>query len=798
LVVTSKNNDVDGAPKSAAREDIMNHRTRHSVGAALLAITAVGLSATAVAQTTPPAEKPNDDEIVVTAQKRSERLQDVPLAVSAVTAESLTTAGVASATDLRYVSPSVNYGSSANTRGEGLQIRGVGTQIFGDGVEQSVGVVVDGVPMGRNGQGIADLVDVQRLEVLRGPQGMLFGKNASAGVISVITNEPRLGETSLALRGSYATLDDKRWSAVGNVAMGDNSALRVAYAGRQREGYVDNIVRREKLNDVDNQSFRVRFLTEPSDAFRFLLTADWDESSTTCCTWTARSAPPATTFGLLNGLSGIAASPTNLRNAAGARFFQDQTNWGISGQAEMDLGWATLTGIAAYRYWNAEDNNDPDILPINVLDRNFGDSTVDQNTFEVRLASPGDSKLEWIVGLFRLDMTNEGGNVQAGTLGLALPPGGTLGSERRSTTENTSNAIFGQIGYNLTDQFKVIAGARYTDETLSVDWTQRQASGTIGMFPGRFVGSASASRGTTNTSWRLTAQYDFTDDVMAYATAARGYKGPAYDQDVRSTTVLFAQPEIPTTYEAGFRSRVFGGTTIFNAAAFTTTFKNFQAQVFDQNQFPSRFITANAGELETKGVELEFRSRPVEGLTLSGNAAYVDATYTDFKNVACWLGQPQQAFGTPRTSPRQCIANGAPTLASPLGTNFTTEATGNPLTNSPELTGNVAINYERPIGGLLGFVGANYYYRDDVTFSAAGDPNTVQKAYGLIGAQIGIGGADDSWRLTIFGRNLGDENFVNNIIGQPVLGAAGVYSQFPSADARRIVGVSLDVKFGGS
>jgi iron complex outermembrane recepter protein len=769
----------------------MKLRHRYLAGAAILVYAASGFGASAWAQTAAPKSAIPEEEVVVTAQKRAERLQDVPLAVSAVTAAQLSDAGIASATDLRFLAPSVNYGSSANTRGEGLQIRGVGTQIFGDGVEQSVGVVVDGVPMGRNGMGIADLVDVQRIEVLRGPQGMLFGKNASAGLISVITNDPVLETNSLSLGGSLATLNDNRWYATGNLGLGETAALRVTYNARRRDGFVQNIFRNEKLNSIDNQSIRAKFLAELQPNLRVVVAADWGESDTLCCTWTARAAPPTSPFGALNALNGITPSKTNLRNAAGARFYQDQENWGLSTQADWDLGWATLTGIAGFRSWYAEDNNDPDILPNNILDRNLGDSTVNQTSLEARLTSPGGEKLEWTLGVFNLKLSNEGGNTQAGTLGIALPPGGTLGATRRSTTRNESSALFGQIGYKLTDQFKLIAGARVTDETLSVNWSQGQATGTIGNFPGRFIGSANASKDTSNTSWRLTAQYDFTDDIMAYVTAARGYKGPAYDQDVRAAGVLFTREEIPTTYEAGFRSRIFGGTTIFNAAAFSTTFENFQAQVFDQNVFPARFITANAGELETKGVELEFRSRPIEGLTLTGNAAYIDATYTDFKNVACFLGQPQLPFGTPRTSPRQCIA-------STPGANFTTEATGNPLTNSPEFTGNIALDYTRPLGALEGFFGINYYYRGDVSFSAAGDPNAREEAYGLLGAKLGIGSQNDRWRLTVFGRNLTDENFVNNIIGQPVLGAPGVYSQFPSADARRIVGVSLDLKFGGS
>jgi iron complex outermembrane receptor protein len=790
LVVTQNSREPDTDEVRRRREKPMKTTLRHAAGFAALAFAAAGLAAPAFAQSA-------DEEIVVTAQKRSERLQDVPLAVSAFTGDQLEQAGIGNAVDLRYLAPSVNYGTSANTRGEGLQVRGVGTQIFGDGVEQSVGVVIDGVPMGRNGMGIQEIADIERIEVLRGPQGMLFGKNASAGLISVVTRDPVLGENSLALRGSYATLNDIQLRATGNVALGEEAALRISYASRERDGFIRNIARNEDLGSLDNQSIRAKFLAQVTPDLRFVLAGDWAQSDTLCCAWTARQSGPGT-FLTLNTLQNIRPGPTNLTNAAGARFFQDQNYWGLSSQADWDLGFATLTGVASYRYWLAEDNNDPDILPINVLDFNAGDSEVDQSTFEIRLSSPGDQALEWTVGLFALQMVNEGGNTQAGTLGLAppaLPAGATLGNTRRSETKNESNAIFGQVGYTLADKFKVILGGRYTDESLAVVFNNRVATGSIASIPGRFVGSAAAKKNTTNTSWRVTAQYDFTDDVMAYATAARGYKGPAYDQNVVNPTIVFTREEIPTTYEIGFRSSLFGGSTIFNAAAFTTTFKDFQAQVFDQSVFPSRFATANAGELETQGVELEFRTRPTDGLTFSGNLAYVDAVFNDFKGVACYQGQTALPFGTPRTSPRQCINQTATGSAA-------TEGTGNSLPNSPKWTGNFAANYERDIGGLRGFGGLSYFYRDDVSYSAAGDPNLRQDGYGLLGAQFGIGGQDERWRLTVFGRNLTDENFVTNIIPQPVLqttplSAPGAYSQFPTADTRRTVGVSLDVKFGG-
>jgi iron complex outermembrane receptor protein len=758
--------------------------------AAVAAVAAGSGPVLAQPQQGPGSEAAGVETIVVTAQRREQRLQDVPLAVSAVSGAALRDAGIASTTDLRFVAPSVSYGVSANSRGEGLQVRGVGTQIFGDGVEQSVGVVIDGVPLGRNGMGIADLVDVERIEVLRGPQGMLFGKNASAGLVNVITTAPRPGELSLTLRGSYATLEDRSASATANLPLGEDAALRITWQSRSRDGFVENIQRREQLNGLDNTALRARFLANISETARVQIFADQTNSNTSCCAWTARAAPATTVFGAQNALAGITPSPANLRNAAGARFFQNMDNWGVATQADVELDFATLTVMGAYRYWFAADNNDPDILPLNVLDRNAGDSTVDQTTFEARLTSPGGSAVEWTLGVFALDMRNSGGNLQAGTLGLSLPPGATLGADRRSVTINRSSAVFGQIAVSPLERLKLSAGVRLTSEQLKVDWSQTQASGTIGTIPGRFYGTSVASRDTDNTSWRVTAQYDISPDIMVFVGAARGYKGPAYDQQLVNSTVVFTNPEIPTSIEAGLRSSLAAGRVIFNATVFETVFQDFQAQVFDQNVFPSRFTTANAGELETRGLEVDFRARPLTDLTVTGNLALIEATYTDFRNVACYAGQPQLPFGTVRTSPRECIR-----IISATGP-FVTEATGNPLTNAPELAWTLAVAYERPVGPMTGFAQASYAYRSETSFSAAGDPAARQEGYGLLGARLGVRANDGAWSVSVFGRNLTDEVFVNNIIAQPVLGAAGVYSQFPSADSRRTLGVALEMRWG--
>jgi iron complex outermembrane receptor protein len=458
---------------------------------------------------------------------------------------------------------------------------------------------------------------------------------------------------------------------------------------------------------------------------------------------------------------------------------------------------AVLTAISGYRYWEAFDNNDPDILPLNVLDRNAGDTRLFQLSNEIRLASNSDGPFDWLVGFFHFDVENRGGNTQAGTLGLALPPGATLGSTRRSETYNNQMAVFGHLGWRPVEWLKLSASGRYTDETLKFDWRQAQASGTIAMFPGRPILDVRGARiSTDNFSWRLVAQVEPADDIMIFGSVARGYKGPAYDQQLVSATPVFVNPEIPTSFELGLRSVLFSQTTVLNVTGFFTEFKDFQAQAFDQNVFPSRFTTINAGKLETKGIELELTTRPVAGLTLSANGTWLDSEYKDFQNIACYVGQPLLPFGTPRTSPRQCIR------VSAAGAGVT-EGTGLPLTDAPELTYTLSGTYEVPVGGALVLGGnLNWFWRDRVTYSSNGDPGLVQGAYGLLGGAITLREADNRWRLSLFARNLLDKQFVNRVIAQPTLNSPvgaplGSYSQFPSAEARRIIGVSAEVRFGG-
>jgi iron complex outermembrane receptor protein len=738
------------------------------------------------------AEEVDANDIVVTAQRRAERLRDVPLAVSAYTGSSLQQQQITTVTDLRQVNPSLNFTPSANARGEGFAIRGVGTAIFSDTVEQSVGVVVDGVVLGRSGQATSDLLDVDRIEVLRGPQGLLFGKNASAGVIAIYTKRPQLGASSIDLFASYGTLNEIKFSSAANLPFGDKAALRLAVGHQSADGIIRNIVRREDLNNRDEQNVRAKLRFVPSSTIDLELRGDFLQRDSRCCAWTALSAPATTPFGALNAAIGIVPRRGNDEIGAGAEFFQNVRAGGVSGEANIDLGFATLTSITALRRWKNSDNNDPDLLPVNILDINTGTSNLRQTSQEVRLASPGGGAVEWVAGLFYYKQRNRTDSNQTGTLGAVQLPT-LLGTTLSTDTRNTSKAVFGQVTVRPIPILKLIGGLRYTDEKVDLTLTQARAPGATATIPGRFSGTINGQTGADNLSYRATGQVDVTPEVMIFATHARGFKGPGINTLGVSTSITeVVRPEIPTTWEIGSRGGFGGNRFGYALAAFKTDYRDFQAQVFDQSITPSRFRVTNAGELKTKGIELELSARPIQGLNLRANGAYLDAKYGEFENIACYTGQPILPFGTVRTSDRQCIRSGPGATATAV-----TNGTGNRLSNVPKYNYSLFGRYEAPVAALKAFAQANWNWRSKVSFSAAGDPNLVEDSYGLLGASVGIGSQDDRWTASLWARNLLDRYYATNIISQPVLNAPGVYSQFYAPDSRRLIGASLSLRFGG-
>jgi len=736
---------------------------------------AMGLVLAAAAAGGAAAQETALEEIVVTAQKRAQSLQDVPLSVAAVTGEALEARNITEVSQLQTTTPNFAFQGSNNPRGAGITIRGIGTSNFSSAIEGSVGIVVDGVPIGRQGAGFTDFFDIARVEVLRGPQGTLFGKNASAGVLNIVTRDP--GQ-SREIRAQATLGEDAERVFRASVAGPLTSTLagRVSAYSTSRDGYITNVANGRKLNERDEWGARAKLVWTPSEDLKVRVGADYSSRDAACCIWTTRSYGSNAALRNQQAAVGIIAGPDNRQVNLNGQVFVDQEVYGGSVQVDYSLpGGLTLTSISAARRWLAVDNNDADQTTLSLLDVNNGDSDQKQITQEVRLASPSDGQVQWVAGLFLFDQDYDLQNAQRGTFGQALPAGVQLSRQINVANQTRNYAAFGDVTLNLTDAFSVFGGLRYTDETLKTHFVRIAQPGTLPL--GAAVDQR-LRREDTAWTWRLGAQYKPFEAVMFYGFAARGFKGGGFNALQDSAALRTIEPEIPMAYELGLKSELFERRLRLNVALFQTTFDDFQTQAITVSPTGTlSFDVVNAGKLRTRGLEADLTARPMAGVTIDGGAAWTDAEYASFDNAPCYAGQ---------TSAQGCLGTGATARQ---------DLTGRPLSNAPRFSGNVSVRYERDLGagGLQGFGQVAYAYRGR-TFTALDlDPRSLQKAYGLWDAQLGVQTDDGRYRVWVWGKNLGDKRYAEAIIDTPL--DAGGQSQFIPVNARRQFGVSADVRF---
>jgi iron complex outermembrane receptor protein len=730
------------------------------------------------------------EEIIVTAQKRSEDVQSVPIAVSVLGVEDLQKQNIFDASQLQYYVPSLQQQSTNNQVGAtNFFIRGVGTAIYGPAVESTVATVIDDVVMARPAMGVVQFFDVERVEVLRGPQGMLFGKNASAGLVNIVTAAPRLDTVETIAHLSYGNTNsgsdgtEAIAQAAINLPVSDNSAARLSAFVTQQDGFASNVYKEEDLG-LFEYGGRVKYLWQPSDALDIYLSADYaKESGPGGSVLIRRSDAPGGFVEGQNAAIGIVASSDNVEIGSNAATDNRFELWG--GQAKVVYTFSngfSLTDIAAYRSYEDGSQLDTDTLPVRFFDGN--DQGRDQSQFsnELRLTSPVGGTVEYQIGLYYLDVRDQGRLQQTADLDPFFPPPppgfiGNFGAIGSADVKNKSYAAFGQAKVSVTDGSRLILGGRYTYDEVEGGSTSSGAGYVVPLQPS---GTLSGTLDNENFSFRVGAEVDLTPEVLGYVTYARGYKSPTFGGGTGTEPI---REEIPTNVEVGLKSTLFDRTLQLNLALYDVKFKDFQAQAFDPNLL--RFTTMNAGEVRTKGVELDFRALPFAGLSLSGGIAYNDAVYESFAGVACYFGQPAGTSGR-----NLCLPNG------------TTDVTGNRLAFAPEWTGSLAGEYQHSLtDGLDGFIGASYYYRSSVNYTAAHDPKTEVGGYGLVGARLGVQTSDGRVRGALFARNLTDERmptFIVADIASPLYGddvRGGNYWHQFGETSFRTVGLSLDVRF---
>ena len=758
------------------------------------ALAAVMIAAPALAQDAPPAtdagsaEEVAPADIVVTAQKRSERLQDVPIAISVISGERLAASGAINLEGAQYLVPTLNFRKSGTTINQSLFLRGVGTSTFSIAGEPSISTVVDGVVYSRAGEAFSDLVDIDRLEVLRGPQGTLFGKNTSAGVINIVTKRPGR-EFGGYLEGGYYFGNGNEYRVRGAIdaPLGEKAALRLTGFYGNYEGNIRNTVYNTRVNGYEHYGVRGILVADPAPNLTITIIGDYRKSDDDCCAELIGTTPTNFAAGVLPAQRGNETREAR-QNLITSTL---ETSWGASFQADWTLGTQTVTYIGSYREYDNTEIRDGDWLQqpyvgvVQLHDR--GPQVSDTLTQEVRLTSPADQFFSYVLGAFYSRAYTErtftrdvvGCNLTpAPAVSVAVPcttPGvtpftGTGTANFGSTFKNL--AFFGQGTLNFTDRFRGIIGLRYTSDELSV-FLNRVTTGT-GVAPsfGPFAGK------TTNDNWsgRAGLQFDLTPRSTVYGTYSRGYKGPAFNVffGLGATGTNIIEPETADSYEAGIKNTLFNGRLVLNLAAFYAKYDNFQANNPDTlvtggvSTVVTRFT--NAGEISTRGVELDLLYQPSRDFSVSGGLAYTDAHIDQFK----------------------IPTNGVITGVVPSGTQ---------LPFAPEWKGSLGVDYRLRTGGAVDFaLGAQGSYQSSqiaqLDASAATRAATTIKPYGLLDLSASVVGADDGFRITAQVRNVFDQSFAAAIAaGGPSAPGTTSYRYLIPREADRYYGITGRVNF---
>jgi iron complex outermembrane receptor protein len=784
-------------------------RTIPSAG--LLGSAALVLSAPAMAEEVR-LETEADAPIIVTARQRPEDAQDVPAALSVVDTNWLEQSYTLNTRDLTTLVPALNY-SSANPRNTAFTIRGLGSSVVAvsqanDGLEPGVGYYVDGVYHARPATAAFDFSDIERIEVLRGPQGTLFGKNTTAGAINIVSAAPSFtrgvnAELSVGERQFVQT----RVSATGPIA-GNKLAFRLSGTLTRRDGVLRNIVNGRDQNTLGAQAVRGQLLWQPSSDVRLRVIADFANFDSECCTQVflrvgTSLRPAARQFPALAAAAGYAPPSTNPYDRLtdiDAPLAVKTSEGGVSATADWDIGAATVTSISAWRFWNWDAANDRDYtgLPIQLIQRI--PSRQDQISQELRIASNGEGAFNYVAGLyyFRQVLTGQPNSVY-GPYGAPWLIGPTTGSNATPVPANlldgygqtgdtrfatNSYAAFAEVNWRIMPRLTVTGGLRYTYEAKEGDYSTQVLGGPATSNTALINARLGALRPQTysardsegSLSGRANISWEPVDDVLLYASFARGFKSgginmsglplDANNQPVLSTAAV--DPERNTTWEAGLKSTLWDGRITLNLAAYHTTVSDFQATVVDSSQTVAlRGYLSNIPEVRVQGIEVDSSLR-LGNLTLIGALAYGDGTYTDYPAGPCPLE-------------RQTAATSACHL------------TGKRLASLPRWSQTLSADYAVPVAG-----GALFFHADSNWRSGyLGDPTlsrfTWIEGYNLTNASVGYRREDSQgkgWEIAIFARNLLNADYIQNLTIQA--GNSGLILGTPSDP--RTVGVTFRLR----
>ncbi len=716
--------------------------------AALACGDAAAQAATAAAGAASAADGAQVQSVTVTATRRAESLQSVPVAVSVISGEQLEESNRNTLGALAAEVPSVNFRTGASNKDTSIFVRGVGTISTSPGVEPTVSTVIDGVVYARPGQATLDLLDIDRIEVLRGPQGTLFGKNASAGVINIATQAPTAETSGYVDLSHFGGGNENRLRAgvSGTLEPDVTGSLNLLVA--RYDGNVRNLHDGTTVNGYDKQGGRAKVVYAPRADLKVTLAADFihsfDTIPTGVVTRTSLIAYPSGAVtpypAFAAALGPVVASDDNRTINTDTKTTVADSNGGGSVQVDWQAQGYDFTSITALRAWSNRQVQDGDRLAAAVVglphSEDHGSVDFTQVSQEVRVASPRGGVLDYVGGLYLLYDEDQETYRRDVTRVVASGASYADWGLANYATHQTSVAAFGESRVHFSPSLRGILGLRLTEDELS--FTHERTTSTpdaqfAGAIPG--VSAAVANAGSTHrlgTSGRIGAQYDLSADVGSYATFSRGYKGPAYNVffNMLNRDTLALKPETSNSFELGVKSLTFDKRLRVNVAAFLTKYDNYQANFYDTvaGAVVTRLI--NAGQVSSRGVEIDADARPTPQVTVGGALAYTHARIDDFN---CPVG-----------AAASCAVN------------------GKPLPFAPDWKAAVNANYRIPLqDGLQLDLGSDYNWQSKVQYDIGQFADTQQGAYGILNGTVAVSTADHRWRVAVLGKNLTDRSYAS-------------------------------------
>ena len=704
---------------------------------ALCGVSGSAQAADVSATTTPAGAAETLETVLVTANKRVENLQEVPLAVSVINENALQASGVQQFQDLGKVAPSLTIRPAEHPVNSNVSLRGVGTFAFGIGVESSVAVLLDEVPLAFSARAFTDLPDVERIEVLRGPQSTLYGKSASAGLINIITRQPT--DTLQARVNAMGTTDSEyggNFSVSG--PLGSDLGYIVSAAYSNWDGNVENRFNGDDVNGRDAFNTRGKIKWDPSTDVSLTLSANYLNGNTTVGRPFLRIDPTA----LLRGTAGLTTSVvfpgvtidgdnTDISNNYDARTSYE--GYGGSVRGEFGLGNMNLVSITSYDKFRLNDYLDQDDSSSSAAigsNNQIGQFNSRLITQELRLLSPSTDPFRYTLGAYYGNVKFDRPFFRGPVFSLA---------NWFATSESKQLAGFAQIDWEIISKLTLTAGGRVQKEKVSYTFQDILAANA------RFVGDAE----DTATTYRISPQYQITPDLMVFATYATGYKGQTYDLTTGFNANRAAagpiKPETSRDKEVGARTQFLDGALTLNVTYFDTDYEDLQAQTIETlADGTTNFRLTNVGGLNTEGVEVESSARLGRDLNVTAAVTFLDAKYTSFPAAQCY--------------PLQTAAQGC--TGSPTRQNLT----GERAVQAPKQKYAVGADYSHAVASnLVGFVQANYQYQSSVYYVAE-DPQTYQRGYGI--ANLGLGVRDDAskWQVVAFVNNVFDKEYFPSLI----------------------------------